>query len=420
MSVNLQTVGVTTALFGALVITACGGGSGDANPVEPQTFRVGRTSIEWTDSARAERCGGVVAGTPRRLKADLWYPANPATGAATAPLLSDAEVVFFSQPPELAPAATLRKIPSDSYLDAPVASSSAAFPVLLMSHGAGSLPLASASTAESLAAKGYVVVGLSHPYHTVATFFSNGDVLTIDPGCDPAGAQPEIGPDSTYADYTANWQYTVALDAYLTADFGSTLAKLASINANDARFAGRLKLDRVGAFGHSFGGSHAFRALRELPGVVAAADIDGTVYSDDLAAGAGTGKAYLALLGGDWPSPSEVAAESTRLQAAGMTAAQANEVVGRGDPQKAYLASHPSYLATIPTALHLDFTDFGLWAAHGVPVDPMEVTVADTKAILEVQNTLLRKFFDRHVRSLPVDVAVPATRLRGITLEAKP
>ena len=260
----------TLVALSATLLTACGGG-GSTSILSSQPYAVGRTSIEWTDSTRGEQCGQVPAETRRRLQAYVWYPADVAAGATPSPLLSAQQVAFLAEAQQL-PAATLAKLSGKSYNDAPVAKRMPTYPVLLMSHGAGGgSPQQYASTAEALAARGYVVVGLSHPYHSVATFYANGDVVAIDTACDPLGAQPELTPTSTYADFTANWRYSVKLDGYLTADFGSALAQLDVLNAGQGLFGGRLSLARVGALGHSYGGSHAVRAARELPRVVAAA-----------------------------------------------------------------------------------------------------------------------------------------------------
>lgn len=408
------------ALALTLTLTACGGGR-DSNADDlTLTFKVGRTSIEWTDATRAEMCGNVPSGTRRRLQAYVWYPAAPAAGAQPAPLLSAAQVQLLAEAQAAEPA-VLSKLPSKSYEGAPLDARRGTYPVLLMSHGAGGgSPLMYASTAEAMAAKGYVVVGLSHTYHSLATFFADGSVKPIDTACDPLGAQPELTETSTFADYTANWNYSVALDEYLTADLGSALTRLKAMNNDDPLFRARLQVDRVGAFGHSYGGSHAFRALRTLKGVVAAANIDGSVYSQDFASG--VDKPYLSLASSDsTPSPAARASSQSQLQALGLSAEQAVIVLDRGlSLRQAYEHSSSAYYVTIPSARHLNFSDVALWDALGVPADRSEVNVPDAKAILELQNTVLADFFNKHLRGLSTSVQLPGTVLTGVTLESRP
>lgn len=408
------------ALAAVSTMTACGGGNdNDATPV---TYSVGRTSIEWSDTSRDEICGTQPAGTKRRLQAYVWYPADPAAGAAKAPLLSAAQVAFLAAVQET-PAEVLSKLPSNSFQEAPVARRNASYPVLLMSHGGGGgSPQQYASTAEALAAKGYVVLGLSHPYQSIATFYANGDVVTLDPACDPLGAQPEITETSTYADFTENWQYTVQLDAYISADFASAISQLKTLNTGTGPFSRRLELDRVGALGHSFGGSHAFRAAREMPAIVAAANMDGTVFSEEFAQGVGTGKALLTVIAGESTgaaAEAALAAQVAQLQSMGMSLSQATEVANRGVPQSAYSASRPAYLLSIPTAKHMNFSDVGLWNDYGIPADPDSVNMTAAKAILDLQNQVLADFFDKHLRQRSLKLTLPATPLPGAHLDSR-
>lgn len=408
------------ALAAVSSLTACGGGSDDDTASFNQP--VGRSSLEWTDASRDELCGGQAPGTKRRLQAYVWYPADPAAGASKAPLLSAAQVAFLAAAQDT-PSEVLSRLPSNSYLEAPVARRQASYPVLLMSHGGGGgSPQQYASTAEALAARGYIVVGLSHPYQSIATFYADGDVVTLDPACDPLGAQPEITETSTYADITANWEYTVQLDAYLSADLASALSHLTTLNAGTGVFAQRMRLDRIGAFGHSFGGSHAFRAAREIPAVVAAANLDGTVFSNELAGGAGTGKALLTMTSGDASAATTdeaLAAQIAQLQRMGLTLAEATEVSHRGRPQGAHAASSPAYLLSIPTAKHMNFSDAGLWNEFGIPVDAETLDLPSAKAILQLQNEVLADFFDKHLQLRALTLRVPATPLEGVRLESR-
>ncbi|NRT58224.1 alpha/beta hydrolase family protein [Sphaerotilus uruguayifluvii] len=407
---------LAAAIVSGAVLTACGGSGDDKDAT---AYGVGRTSIEWLDSSRTERCGKQAGSATRRLKAYLWYPSDPQANARKSPLLTP-EMASFLADTQGVSAAVLKSLPGESYADAPLSRRSTSYPVLLMSHGGGGgFPEQYASTAEALAAKGYVVVGLFHPYQSIATFFANGDIVTMDFACDPIGALPEIGATSSYQDFTANWQYTVRLDEYVSADFASALNQLDLLNSGSAKFGHRLELGRVGAFGHSFGGAHAFRAARHIPRVVAAANIDGTLFSEDYAQGAGAGKALLTVLSGDGMAGGNIAARVSQLQAMGMTQPQASAVANRGVPQTAYAASRPAHLLTVPGARHANFTDAGLWAAAGVPVDATAVNLADAREILNVQHQVLSDFFDRYLRGQAVRLGVPATSLKGIRLESR-
>lgn len=408
----------TTAALGLCLLAACGGGGGDDGGTAA-VYPVGRTSVEWTDAARSEQCGGAAAGTPRRLQAYVWYPARTAADVSPMPLLSAPQAATLAAL-NGAPQDTLRQLPSRSYAEAPVHDDQRRYPVLVMSHGAGGgMPLQYASTAEALAAVGYVVVGLSHPYHSLATFFADGSTALIDPACDPEGVEPVLTPTSTFDDFTANWRATVALDEYLTQDVASAVRQLEVLNAAGGRFAGRLQVDGVGVFGHSFGGSHAFRAAATLSAVAAAANIDGTVFSENHAAG--VAKPYLTMASVDGDPPAAVRqAAIDQLLAMGLRSDEAAVVADRGQARATFAASRPAYLARVPMARHLNFSDIASWASAGVPVDTDELNMADATAISALQDALLIRFFDRHLRGSPHAVTLPPTTLPGTTLDSRP
>jgi dienelactone hydrolase len=225
--------------------------------------------------------------------------------------------------------------------------------------------------------------------------------------------------ESTYDDFTANWRASIALDVELTADLESALDKLKSLNASDGRFRGRFALNQVGVFGHSYGGSHALRALRSNPTIAAAANLDGSLFAEDYAKG--VNKPYLTLSSADSnPTAATRAASLRQLQASGLSAEQAQAVLERGlSLRPAYEASAPAYYVSVRSARHLNFSDVGLWDAYGVPADRDAVNVADARAILDLQGALLETFFDRHLMGRLGKVSLPNTALPDVTLDER-
>lgn len=85
---------------------------------------------------------------------------------------------------------------------------------------------------------------------------------------------------------------------------------LAELNETDAVLAGAFDLERVGAFGHSFGGATAANLSLVDDRVLASLNMDGTVYGD---AGQGVSKPFMAMQS----VPVEVSDEN--LAAVGLT-----------------------------------------------------------------------------------------------------
>jgi predicted dienelactone hydrolase len=96
---------------------------------------------------------GTASRHDRRLSVELWYPARPAAGATPA-VYADSLV---SEPP--APPAQFR-IPGLAVRDAPPAAGR--FPLVIVSHGYGNVPVVMSWLTENLASKGYVVAAIRH------------------------------------------------------------------------------------------------------------------------------------------------------------------------------------------------------------------------------------------------------------------
>ena len=115
-----------------------------------------------------------------------------------------------------------------SFSDAPLAEVSSTFPVVLFSPGYTVDRRQDAEKLESLASHGYVVVAVDHY-----------DAFDI------------AWPDGFYLSGRADDNYGLKDRAR---DLVVVLGELTNWNQNDARFAGRLGLDKVGAMGMSWGG----------------------------------------------------------------------------------------------------------------------------------------------------------------------
>jgi len=96
---------------------------------------------------------GVPAQRDRNLKVEIWYPAVAVAGAT--PVTYEDELV--SEPP--APPARF-KIPGLAARDAKA--DGGRFPLVIVAHGYGNVPIAMSWLTENLASKGYVVAAIRH------------------------------------------------------------------------------------------------------------------------------------------------------------------------------------------------------------------------------------------------------------------
>lgn len=223
-------------------------GIGSPLPAPTGTFKVGRLA----------RHVGASAGTAAPgLMLYAWYPANAAATGRPAPYLAG----WPDQQPILRPHAERMfreafcafdqgRIFSHA-LDS-AAAANGRFPVLVFGHGLGVPGFAYASQFEELASHGYVVMSVEHAPSAAFVLFPDGRVESMDAAkWNAIGKLPQDSPELLQFEQAQIEGGAVALRR--------AIDELPSIGASGP-LAGRLDLDRVGVFGHSFGAMAAMRA----------------------------------------------------------------------------------------------------------------------------------------------------------------
>lgn len=146
---------------------------------------VGTVEFEVTDTLRSAQYAPEPTAH-RRLYVRAWYPAQ-ASGpdAQPRPYFTEAEVTVLPGmllPAVQQPADALRgcaTLASNSYQEAEPRPGS--FPVIGYNHGYTSYPAQQTALFEHLAANGYVVFSVGHPYESGGLVYPNGDTLLLSP-----------------------------------------------------------------------------------------------------------------------------------------------------------------------------------------------------------------------------------------------
>jgi predicted dienelactone hydrolase len=229
-------------------------------PAPTGSFAVGKITVHWTDESRIEPLSQ--NHEPRELMVDIWYPAEPSNGAPV-PYLDTAayrralgENGFREQ---FGDASEIIKegVRTHAVAGAPYALSAKQSPVLIFSPGGGMVREVYAAQLEDLASHGYVVAAISHPYDAIVTIFPDGRQIAYSNQRWPKPPSLEGEANLNQLEWHAN-------------DIRFVLDELSRANATGSTtlpFAGRLDLDHVAAFGHSFGGiaaAHACQIDRRL------------------------------------------------------------------------------------------------------------------------------------------------------------
>jgi predicted dienelactone hydrolase len=303
---------------------------------------IGVTSYEWVDADRTDEHPKTPSGH-RRLVVKILYPAAP-SNAPYEPYLDAPHADGFARSLKMPGfvLSHLSLVPTHAHRDIPLPSGNERFPVILFSHG---YPLNADSgtfAMEELASHGYVVVSINHTYDTAFVSFRDGTSASVEVSGDVGkidAVEKILGPR------LAVW----------VADARFVLNEVTKLDATDSRFKGRLDLEHVGYFGHSFGGATAFATLAADRRFTAAINMDGAFFG--ISAQARPTQPFM-LLNGDPPVVTDAQLAST-----GATRKEVDtflEGVEAGWAASIAPAKGPRYRAKFAGVSHLGFSDLAL------------------------------------------------------------
>jgi predicted dienelactone hydrolase len=236
---SVEIVGVTPATPEAAPATASALPSAQGSVTLPELtgpYAVGRTIYRWTDEARLETYTSQ-EDDQRGLSIWVWYPAGETT-SEPAPYMTKGMNALFQ--PLLGLDAA--QIHSHAIADTVADIEQAPYPVLVFSPGNGLNSVLYTALLEEIASHGYIVVGIDHSYNALFTTLSDGQVV---------GAAAEASGQSEN-----DFQIRIA-------DVQFVMDHLAMLNADqESLLAGKLDLERLALFGHSFGGATAAEVCR--------------------------------------------------------------------------------------------------------------------------------------------------------------
>jgi dienelactone hydrolase len=308
-------------------------------------YEVGRATKQWVDRSRIDQFSPI-GGTPRVLSAWIWYPAAPGTkGAASAYAPGEWKGLHkfgWAQ-------TQFGEVATGTIDDAPVAPG--AFPIVVLMPGLGFAAPQYATIAASLAARGYVVAGVTPTYSANLTVLDGRPVAATAAG-DPASLDGPRG-DQLVAVWAADARFAAAQTAL--------------------ELAGHVDPAHVLYVGHSFGGAASYEACRTDPACAGAADLDGTPYGPVVRTG--LGKPVLLL-------SSDTAGAATDKSAREFFAA----------------CSGTALAYTIAGARHFDFTDYAAYYLAEPLRLIMPLGSIDGRRVRTITNAFLGAFADRATR----------------------
>lgn len=239
-------------------------------PTPTGPFRVGRACYDWVDHSRAEVF--VRQGEARReLLVWIWYPAEVTEKKRPADYLPEKWGEAWNR---------LHGFPFDllhqkadsirihALEGVAVSTVHPRYPVLIFEPGLSRLPTDYTTLAEDLASHGYIVAGIVPTYKASVAVFPDGRTIY-------SVGQAQLGGPATRQKILSQ------LMTIWTEDIRFVINQMERLNADPGSlFVGRMDLTRIGLSGHSFGGAAAIEASRVDVRSKAAANLDGTLYTN--------------------------------------------------------------------------------------------------------------------------------------------
>jgi platelet-activating factor acetylhydrolase isoform II len=268
-------------------------------------------------------------------------------------------------------------------------------PLLIFSHGGGEAREIYSRQLADLASHGFVVAAISHTYDAVLTIFPDGRHIRLAPGRWPRPTESAIAglpPSQEASQDRLQWW---ANDIRFVID---ELAKINNSRQAVLPFAGRLDVERIGAFGHSAGGQAAAHACQIETRLRACLNQDGLsafapYYLDSR--GWGMNQSFMLIVRNtprEQPSDKELAAMQMTLE---QTQPLLVELDARQDASLR-LTGGGAYRVLIDAAntTHADFGDLPFLQS----ATPREAEIR--AQVLGSVRTITRAFFDKTLKRL--------------------
>ena len=260
-------------------------------PAPIGSYAVASQSLYLKDDSRKEDITTDPSDV-RELMVDVFYPVNGPVGN-TLPYLKPEERLGFAMKYDLPPSAFSYLNQVKTHVLQNASPAEGAFPVLIFSPGYYTPASGYHSIIAEMVSHGFVVFSINHSYETMASHFPDGREIFFDQAyANQYNWSDAMGKAVNQFDIATEAEKYEAIKAVNIANVGANLSVerwstdiSAVIDAmqewnQDSSFplTGQLKLDQIGAFGHSRGGASAINASLTDQRIKATANLDGAQW----------------------------------------------------------------------------------------------------------------------------------------------
>lgn len=244
-------------------------------------YGIGTRRMVMIDSTRGEPANAD-ATKRRELVVQFWYPTDRERGPGREPYLDTATARTWVERHRF-PVGFQHRIGTHADRDARVAGGR--HPTLIFSHGLSWPVLMYQGYFEDLASHGYMIAAVNHTHGADVVVFPDGRQARFN--FFPQGLNTAEARDSVLVTKVALW----------SADLRFVADELQRMARTGHALAAAAELDRLGVFGHSYGGSAAAIVLRDDPRFAAGLAMEGLVR-DSLIRPLAMQRPFMHIIGG--------------------------------------------------------------------------------------------------------------------------
>jgi pimeloyl-ACP methyl ester carboxylesterase len=258
--------------------------------------------MEWTDESRDEWFTEENDEDKRKLVLQVWYPTTQ-TGEPY-PYIDNPDLRIFpiSKQLELPPFLIrhITQVKTNSLLNAPIVKNQN-FPLIIFSHGLGGMKVQNSIQCELLASHGFVVVAIDHPYDANITIFENNHIADYRSSITYLQAKKGKNVKLSEEDF---WAFRLPQLETRKNDILFVMDEIIKYKKNAESIWKNVNPQKIGVFGHSFGGATTLIAAVEDERIDACISLDAWfVPIPDNIIKSGIYKPYLYLGRPEWDEP---------------------------------------------------------------------------------------------------------------------
>jgi dienelactone hydrolase len=268
------------------------------------------------------------------------------------------------------------------------------YPLIVFSHGAFGIKASNTSTFKNLASNGYVVASIDHPYHSLYTKDTEGNMVLANQSFmqEVEDVNNDVYDEAAAFELKQKWLKLRSDDINFVLD---TIKQQAGNQGSDEVYQ-HIDTNEIGLMGHSLGGAAAAKLGRDRHDIAAVINLDADLLGEEL--GVENGKPVINKE--IYPVPLLSIYTDTMKNL--MDSVTDPELVL---PQKYISDTAPdAYEVYIKGTHHLSLTDlplvspFLVYMMNGTTEKGAAKQIADKYEVLETMNEVVLEFFNSYVK----------------------